>query len=192
MIEAMLDIETLDTDPQAVVLQIALVVFDTADNYEVKKIHSWHLSAKSQCAAGRTISVETLGWWLQQSDGAIEEVLSRSLNGTTVHHDVALSELQQVIAELNQQHGLGKIWARGDMDFYVIENMFGRRQLPWKYYQKGDCRSVYDFARGLGVDVDEIQMNASGAMTAHNAVDDCVIQISILRDINKWLSQKKT
>jgi len=61
----MIDIETLDTRPSAVVLSIGAVFFDydlgLGDSY-----YSGPIDIDGQLAKGRTVSQATLRWWMEQ------------------------------------------------------------------------------------------------------------------------------
>lgn len=69
----MIDIETLDNVPSAVILSIAAVEFDpdtgeTGDSFHQK------IDVDDQFRSSRSISQSTLFWWLEQSDKAQKSI----------------------------------------------------------------------------------------------------------------------
>ena len=71
--DIMLDIETLDTSPSAIVLSIGAVKFNSVglgDTFYVR------LDSDPQLALGRTQSEATLTWWAGQSDAARKEAFA--------------------------------------------------------------------------------------------------------------------
>ncbi len=71
--EVMLDIETLDTRPSAVVLTIGAVAFDW--NGAIGSPFSVRLDAVPQQTQGRTVDVSTVEWWLKQEKAAQAAVM---------------------------------------------------------------------------------------------------------------------
>jgi hypothetical protein len=187
MIDLMIDLETLSTEPNAIILQIGMVSFDI-ETFEPQRSYKWQLPVKSQKDAGRDWSVATLQWWLIQPKELQEEVLLPSF-GMTIdqHHDVVLSNFLDAYLMEDGKYGVQNVWAQGCTDFEWLEDMMGRRTPPWQYYQKADCRSVMKAAETYGVDVQLIREQLRLKLKAHNALDDCLIQIGTLREIKKCL-----
>ena len=70
---AMIDIETLDTRPNSVVLSVGAVKFDPYAEIEPHTKTLWRPGVDDQLAQGRTMSNTTLEWWAKQ-DQAIQDV----------------------------------------------------------------------------------------------------------------------
>ena len=68
----MIDLETLDTRPSAVVFQVGVLVFqdilggDTRGNLILEK-KIFHLDILEQIMAGRTVDQDTVLWWAEQN-----------------------------------------------------------------------------------------------------------------------------
>jgi hypothetical protein len=159
MVEAMIDIETLDTENDAVVIQIGWVIFD---GKEVLKRACLDLSAGEQLAAGRTVSASTLQFWMNPQISAVaHDSLAASEGKTNVEQ--CLVDLQAAISVAEPY----QIWAKGSFDFNILENLYSWYGLkaPWKFYQ---CRDLRTFMKECGVPKHD---NIS-----HNALDDCLNQ----------------
>ena len=75
MIHAMIDLETLSTKPNAVILTIGGVKFDPYSNTEPTKGMYYRIDVDSQTAMGRDVMEDTVEWWGKQADDVREEAL---------------------------------------------------------------------------------------------------------------------
>ena len=75
MIHAMIDLETLSTNPNAVVLTVGGVKFDPYTNAEPNQGMYFRMDVDSQTAKGREVMQETLDWWSTQPKEISEEAL---------------------------------------------------------------------------------------------------------------------
>lgn len=65
--DIMLDLETLDTRPSAVIVSIGAVEFDTNGPNPLREFYRV-LQLPPQLSRGRTECPETLAWWSRQSE----------------------------------------------------------------------------------------------------------------------------
>lgn len=127
----MIDIETLSTDPDAVILSIALV----GQTLEGWHCHCWPLDWGAQLRAGRTVSPETLLFWARQGAGQFQAQLEWT--PSQIHLGDALVALLPILAEFDE------LWARGSMDFTVLRHAYGRREFePWDHRLERDLRTL--------------------------------------------------
>ncbi len=63
---AMIDIETLGTEPGSVVLSVGAVKFDPFNNIEPNNGKHWMLDVDAQTNVGRLVDESTLAWWGKQ------------------------------------------------------------------------------------------------------------------------------
>lgn len=183
MNDLMMDIETLDTKRSAIILQVAVVAFDQT-TFEAVQCNNWYLDVTAQ--HGRTFGAATLAWWLTQSDA--QDVIKQACgNGTK---DFA-EEFLQVMSRYQEQ-GIGQIWSQGSFDFDILESFlnYNGGTEPWKFYQKADLRTVMRFADRCGVDASQLRKDIRSKYTAHNALDDCMVQIEVLKELSQCLSLK--
>lgn len=170
MKHVMLDIETLDTAPSAVVLSIGAVKFD-ADNIDPLGFHVV-LDRHQQVKAARTISDSTVAWWMQQNDHA-RQVFSQK--GTPV--DEALNAFSRFIS------GTEYLWGNGsDFDNVVVKTLhhsFGRKE-PWSH-RANRCFRTFKALFPLAGDVD----CGIESFVEHNALDDAKYQALYLQQAAK-------
>lgn len=173
----MLDIETLSTRNNALVLSIGAVKFDLTPEKPIfteKKL--WTPDIVGQLLI-RHVDPETQKWWTQQDPEA------------RLHWKAPTVERQPVGVVLNELGNFvclpvvsTEIWANGIVfDFGILESLYAEynRLPPWKYNAARDCRTVY----ALLPEVRE-RTEAARVGTAHDPVYDCVEQIWKLWE--KW------
>lgn len=159
--DVMLDLETLATSPDSVILTIGAIKFDPFDSTkEMTKGLYFRINVDEQIALGRNVDPGTVEWWGRQSDEVREEALGE-------HDRIGLEEFTR---ELNRfVFNAQRIWAQGPVfDIVILENLY--RQLgkptPWPYYTIRDSRTLL---KALGDD-------REGGALLHNALADCVSQ----------------
>lgn len=160
MNQVMIDLETLDTAPSAVVLAIGACRFD--DNGTGKTFYAV-LDAQPQLAAGRTVSASTINWWLQQSDDA-RLAIANAPKRHPRHALVAFSEWLK--AEATEG-----VWGNGaGFDITILERLYASFDLlpPWDYTAPRCYRTLKALHRNTPVPM------RTGVY--HNALDDAVYQ----------------
>lgn len=172
----MIDLETLDSDPDtSVILSIGMVKFDQNAYAYQKPIYSDTLLIKphieEQTEMGRTITDSTIEWWSKQPQASIDEAFSED---GRVSVEEALNQISSFC--WNQK----TIWSNGiNFDISNINHLFKakRTKPPWEYYQITDARTLY---RVVG-------QNMNPPMTptnnTHSAIGDCLEQIRCLQAI---------
>ena len=195
MVHIMVDLETLSTDSNAVILTIGAIPFSGAGElimgddfyfYECVDLKSYNKYKNNEFS----FNWDTLIWWLKQEKEPREEAF-------LIGPRHAISDVLQdfvnwigiVCKELNDNRI--NIWSHGkDFDVVVLENGFKvcNIECPWKFWDTRDTRTLYALA---GVDMRNISVPAG--FKAHNAVGDCFKQIEGVRqafnNINRHISQ---
>lgn len=159
----MLDLETLDTNPTAVVVSIGACFFGpegpTPDTfYEVLKL-------PEQVEAGRTVNPSTVAWWLQQSEDARRAVYQEPRADV----DWALAKFAQFV---NSSEGEVEMWGYGaDFDCVVLGGLYTAMGMkrPWSYNKNRCHRTLVNLAKGFV----EVPPRTG---THHNALDDALYQ----------------
>jgi len=142
----MLDFETLDVQPSAVCLSMAIARFDINDRTEHPLITQYVFDVHAQQNAGRTIAAHTVAWWLKQPKVAQEGAYPEStLDGEflTVRHDMPL---HLAATHFLDMVGRGRIWTRGVMDQLILEHVTTTNDVhrPFLYRQMRDQRTVVE------------------------------------------------
>ena len=136
MIHAMIDLETLSTKPNAVILTIGGVKFDPYSNTEPTNGMYYRIDVDSQTAMGRDVMEDTVEWWGKQAEDVREEALG--------DHDRI--DLKYFIKQLNKWSvGVDVFWCQGPLfDFAILQHFYAQMKVPvpWNYWQIRDSRTL--------------------------------------------------
>ncbi|MFA7331968.1 MAG: 3'-5' exonuclease [Candidatus Delongbacteria bacterium] len=171
----MIDIETWDTAPTAVIRAIAIVGFNLNGTLNEMTLVDCRRTVDEQIQAGRTTSAETVDWWAKQSFGLGDLLVD------TRHHATDTGIYQTEIVEprcladvvrnvedgLMAEDGEIRVWSRGHFDITILENLLQAQgdPVPWRYSQVRDVRTL-----------DEI-IPPDMAQWEHHPLSDCLAQI---------------
>lgn len=158
----MIDLETMGTDPDTVVLSAGAVVFDPEEGTTANPPgrQYWVLNIQDQLDKGRTITGATLKWWLNQSDEAIRG-WNRNESACT-----GMVEFQSELVEMWKSWNCQYIWSHGStFDVAILDNMFGNS--PWKFWDVRDTRTL--------LHVTNMKIDRAQGIH-HNALGDAVAQ----------------
>lgn len=176
MLSIMLDLETLATSPDSVILTCGAVKFDPFSDIDPSSPFYVRISVDDQTAMGRTINDDTVKWWSKQPQGAQDEAFG---DEGRVSPDEFTKQLNTYIV------GAKNIWAQGTtFDISILENLYRMlgKPIPWSYWQIRDSRTLFDLGD------DSIKKNNS---LAHNALSDAYHQAKSVQTIYKNLGIKK-
>lgn len=161
-----IDLETLSTRSNAVIVTIAAVKFNfTSDKTETLCVNVNPIEGKQ---LGLHISKETLDWWRVQKPEAC-----RAWQTSRMGLSEALDELDVFCGDAKHTH----FWSQGiNFDFPILESSYDvlGRQEPWKFWNLHDMRTAFYLA---GMDT----KTEDRIGTYHNAIDDCLTQIMWLK-----------
>jgi len=171
--DLMIDIETLATDHDAVIMTIAAQVFDPLQNGWPERHFYARVTTESQ--PNRKVDDATVEWWAHQAPEAQREVFE----------DVGRRPLHECLEDLGKLiwHS-ERIWANGPtFDMNILEHAYKElgQNLHWKFWRVHDCRTVYS----LWPDMPEVKS------ASHHALDDCKRQIQMLQSCIKHLGINK-
>lgn len=172
----MLDLETLDTGPRSVVTSIGAVVFrpdedDTLAEFYVELTDD--LPSQQEC--GRTISGDTVKWWMQQDPAAKKIFADPGMPNVRVDLRKGLMMFKGFVAEHESVEGM---WGNGaDFDNIILGTLYedcGMRK-PWSY-GINRCFRTYKNHPGVPHKYERVG-------THHNALDDAITQAKHLQRI---------
>ena len=160
-LHAMIDLETLGTRPDGVILSVGGVKFDPNGTRIIDEFH-YKLNVDEQQERGRSVDPGTVEWWGNQSPDVIESAFG--LEGRTPV-DEFLEEFKRWCV------GADAYWAQGPtFDMCMLENMYVQygKNYPWAFWKVRDSRTLFsimpkDPRKELNFD-------------AHNALEDCRAQ----------------
>lgn len=174
------DLETYDTRPSAVVLSIGVAIFD--DSNDAFQTTEFNLAATidKQIRDGRTVSASTIDWWAKQSAEA------RRVFSSSDHVQAALYKHVNVAQTLRSLSDFCTTCAR-TKDFFVWGNGVGFDNVILRsLYETYECEPFWTFwqdrcFRTLRAANEHIPFESYG--TKHVAVDDAMAEAIHLRKI---------
>lgn len=166
--ECMVDIETLSTEPNAVVLSIGAVLFalDGYDTYETLeedgRCFFAILDINSQIDLGRHVSGDTILWWMKQGRMAQQETF----------REAGRVPVETVLEQLWPQIEPRNMWGNGsNFDNVIINTLYrdyGYEQPP--FWKAKDLRTIKYLAHDKAAD--HIERGVE-----HSAIDDAKYQV---------------
>ena len=175
MIHAMIDLETLSTNPEAVILTVGGVKFDPHSFTEPSQGMYFRVDVDSQTSMGREVMQLTLDWWATQPKEISEEALG----------DEDRIDLKYFIKQLNKWSvGVDVFWCQGPLfDYAILQDFYAQMKVPvpWNYWQIRDSRTVFSL---VPRDPNEKRTGL------HNALEDCYFQAKKVQKIYKQLGIK--
>jgi hypothetical protein len=134
---AMIDIETLNTAPDSVILSVGAVKFNPYTHEDPYDHKHWRLDIDSQFELGRTVSESTLEWWGKQASHIRDAAFSGD-------NRIGLLDFAK---DLNRWlTGSKEIWCQGpQFDMVMLENLFQQceHHRNWAYWQIRDSRTLF-------------------------------------------------
>ncbi|APL99176.1 exonuclease [Bordetella phage MW2] len=167
MDSVMIDLETMATGPNAALIQIGAMAFDSREGIVDLDMFEIDVDLDSAIQAGGRVTASTIGWWAEQ--GGVQ-LLSME--------PVLIGEALETFAEwLGRFPKVQRVWAQGpSFDIAILEGYYERlrKPVPWAYNAARDTRTVYDLARERGWDKPE------GMEPVHRGLEDCHRQLTCL------------
>lgn len=176
MSHIMLDLETLGTLSNSVILTIGAIKFDPL--HKIPPLDQCDAFYKritiSSCrAAGLATEEKTIQWWESQDASVRNEAIGNQDR----------LPLRQVLLEFTKWFGNSvKIWGHGDdFDCVILANAYKACTLtpPWSFWNTRDTRTLFDLA---GVNLKDFCQD-----NAHHALHDSYRQILAAQESFKKL-----
>ena len=173
--DIMIDLETLDTKPNCVILTIGAVRFSPTGMGIVEKLELKPTIEDQTEKYKRTIDDETIEWWGKQSPEAVEEAFNEVGR-------LSFAECLEVLYKFCWNRRA--IWSNG-AGFDIVALETGYRDvgmaIPWPYYNARDTRTLFDIT---GVSLKDKKY---GTRTTHKAVEDAEHQAIVVQDAYRKL-----
>lgn len=162
MKHVMLDLETLDTAPTAVIVSIGACLFDP-NTGEIGETFYALPERKRQANAGRTTSAATLRWWDEEAQATARHVFDAPTTGTRQ----ALYGFSQFIPM-----SVDGVWGNGAaFDNTIVRDAFHQFDVePPPFWADRCFRTIKALGKANGIEPPPFQG------TPHNALDDAVHQ----------------
>jgi hypothetical protein len=184
VVDFMIDIETLGTDPSSVILSIGAVMFDIETGEMIDDFYE-EISPKQP---GRYVDIDTVRWWVERDPAVFLSITSASME-----LDTALTGLHAFVTwsgvnVIDETRSRKRVWAKPPkFDAAMLENAFQQCSIPvpWDHRELMDLRtymSLYHGERPL------FSLEVEGKK--HNALHDAKIQARICSHIHGWLKER--
>jgi DNA polymerase III epsilon subunit-like protein len=167
-----LDFETLGNRPDTAVLSLGAVFFDVNGIIKQKE---WFFQVQGQLENNRSVTADTIAWWMNQG-GKAKTVFERSKT-----EGITIRDFIPQFLEFANFKGV-RAWGNGaTFDISIIENIFHqtRSKLPWQYYHARCYRTMKPLFKS--------QKEFEGVK--HNALDDAIFQAKNLIEFFKIMPE---
>jgi hypothetical protein len=170
--DVMVDLETLGTATNTIILTVAAVYFNPKNGsigdkfYEKIIIDSYKDYPGCFSFDGSTIS-----WWILN---VTDEARKEAFSGTRYPLKIVMEKLHKWLTKTP----FAKIWSHGaSFDIPILTHTFKVLNLetPWKYWNIRDTRTIYDLKK---IDLKNISIPG---YPLHHALGDCLRQIEGLK-----------
>lgn len=165
--DIMIDIESLDTSPDCVILTIGAVLFDPKGSGVIEKLELRPTIEEQTETYNRSINEDTLRWWSGQSPEALEEAMGDAGR-------IPFREAMDKLYKFCWNHRA--VWSNGaSFDVVAMESAWRNlgMRIPWPYYTVRDTRTLYEIAG--------VSLKDGGHVTSHKAVEDAERQAIVVQ-----------
>jgi len=173
--DIMIDIESLDTNPDCVILTIGAVRFDPKGSGIIEKLELRPTIDEQTEKFNRTINDDTLRWWSEQSPEALEEAMGD-------RDRMSFKDCMEILYKFCWNRRA--VWSNGaGFDVVAMESAWRNlgMRTPWPFYTVRDTRTLYEIA---GVSLKDKKY---GSKTTHKAVEDAEHQAIVVQDAYRKL-----
>jgi len=179
--DIMIDMETLDTSPNCVILTIGVVRFDPYGDGVSQKLELRPTIEDQTEQFNRVINDDTIRWWGEQSPDAIEEAMGD-------RGRISFRECMEQLYKFSWNRRA--VWSNGaSFDVVVAETAFRQalsdrpNPIPWPFYTVRDTRTLYEVAG--------VKLKDGGYTTTHKAVEDAERQAIVVQEAYRKLGMKR-
>lgn len=185
MNHVMIDIETMGTNPNAPIASIGAVFFNPKTG-ELGEQFYCRVDFENDMLNGAVPDGGTIKWWLRQSSEARAELICDDADATIIFR--AVSDLSDWLTDNADNLKSLKVWANSpSFDLVIMKSKFERLgfDIPWKYWNEQDVRTIKEVGRALGVDARPF------TGTQHNALHDAINQAALVAAVMSRLVANK-
>ena len=157
-LDVMIDIESLDTSQNCVILTIGAVSFNPKGMGVVERLELRPTIDEQTDVYNRVINEDTIRWWGNQSPAAMEEAMGD--NGRESFY-TCMEKLYKFCWNKRA------VWSNGaGFDCVAMESAWRQLdiKIPWPFYMVRDTRTLFE--------VTGVKLKDGGYVTKHTAVAD--------------------
>ncbi|BAK75421.1 putative exonuclease, phage related [Pseudogulbenkiania sp. NH8B] len=168
------DLETMDTLPSAVILTAGLIAVEITDT-GLTVLSRWYRRLQWDTGhrqPGRTVSQDTVDWWLNQSDEAFIQAFEDD------GHRLPIWLAMQSLSAWLKLHPYPIRGNGSDFDNAILQHAFQQHGLRWPYWQNRCLRSLKGDVTQLNPDLKLPEWPEH--LTKHVAIDDAEYEAHVL------------
>lgn len=172
MRDFMLDLETVNTTPDAAIVSIGCIRFNILTGTPMERFES-AVGLKSCLDIGLTVSADTFYWWLSPD---MPQAARDAVRTNPVSIDEATDRFSNWIYEFKTDLRRARLWGNGSgFDNVILRNAYRKlgKPFPFGYGRDRDVRTMVEVA--LLINQNFSRGERTG--THHNAIDDALYQI---------------
>jgi DNA polymerase III epsilon subunit-like protein len=171
---AMVDLETLGTQPFSPILSIGACAF-SMDDEPIVDVFYQPIDVESCLELGMRPSGDTIKWWMQQEEGA----------RASAFHDPEQVTLPLALDAFTDWINSRPLIVCGNstrFDCGLLEAAYKvcRKEVPWQWWKEGCYRAIKNLPAARGIKLERFG-------THHNALDDAISQAVHMRKIYRAL-----
>lgn len=168
MQDVMIDLETFGTGTNALILSIGAQAFklETQLMYPQRAIHL-KIDVEDAQRCGQVIDASTVMWWMKQSDAARGHL--------TIGYHHGLRDALNAFSDWLKAYGPNLVWGNGaTFDISILTDAYNLLgiEVPWKFRDVRDMRTIVDMATRLGIAVPYVK-----PVIEHDAQSDATAQV---------------
>ena len=170
----MLDLETLATEPYALITQVGACYFTTSG--EILAVYESNVDISDSISKGFKIDGKTLKWWLERAD-----------NITWLKEVKPISSVLEDLRQFCNYNRRVKIWSHY-FDVMILQGACSilQRKFIFSYKRWRDIRTLTGIAAELNISMSKPK---KGDPKTHRALDDCIYQVGYVSKILNALCQ---
>lgn len=179
---AMIDIETIGREPDAIILSIGAVIFDPhGEEVELTNDKAYHSILKLDEQKNRTTSIQSIRFWAQQEEDTAHCFFAEEETRESV--DAALKRMFMFFWTFKYED-VDVFWFHGpQFDQVKLETLLKENNFPypWEYYQVRDSRTLFSL-------MPEDPREFPDEFVSHNAMHDAAVQARGVQKAYKYLN----
>ena len=176
-----IDIETLGTDPNSIILQIGIVGFNPETGEIGTKVNT-NIDLERSIKEGFSFSADTFYWWLKQDRRA-----GATLQENRYHPKTVCTQVEKYIQTYTVGPDDVRVWGNGAaFDNVIVKNHFQKFdiEVPWKFWNDRCARTLF----ALNPHISRVKPKITH-VAGYDAVAQAETIIAILRENKRTVSE---
>lgn len=183
--EIMLDLETLGVSTNTMILTIAAVTFDSNNKETESNGQVFYarvdIDSYKKYGSNFTLDASTLFWWINKAPQAAKNEAFCDIDRKSIE------TVMKAFSDWCSHNKVTKIWSNGaSFDIPIVSYTMNllNIEIPWKFWDIRDTRTLYDLAN---IKLKDVKYNNVNNLPDHHALGDCYKQLEGVKQSYKKL-----